>query len=57
MTPDLSRPATVSIAWHRKRGLHAEAAITPAALLAIGGLVASILLSTAVLVEVAARGR
>ncbi|MGR6328295.1 hypothetical protein ACU5AX_04455 [Sphingomonas sp. XXL09] len=57
MTPNLSRPATVSIAWHRKRGLHAEAAITPAALLAIGGLVASILLSTAVLVEVAARGR
>ena len=57
MTPDLSRAATVSIAWHRKRGLHAEVAITPAALIAIGGLVSGILLSTAALVGLAARSR
>ena len=53
MTHDLSRPATVSIKLGGGRGLRARAAITPAGLLAIGGLGAGVLLSTAVLVNVA----
>lgn len=45
--------ATVLVQFGRRRRLSASVEVTPAGLLAIGGLVSSILLSTAVLVRTA----
>lgn len=45
--------AHLAIRFGHRRGLRASVEVTPAGLLAIGGLVSSILLSTAVLVRAA----
>lgn len=50
--------ATVTLRLGKRRGLQASVEVTPAGILAIGGLVSAILLSTAVLVRSAsASGR
>ncbi|MBM7406394.1 MULTISPECIES: hypothetical protein [Sphingomonas] len=49
--------AAVFVKLGRRRGLRATVEVTPAGLLAIGGLVSSILLSTAVLVRSAAAAK
>ena len=49
--------AAVSLKLGRRRRLSATVEVTPAGLLAIGGLVSSILLSTAVLVRSAAAAK
>ncbi|MCC2976821.1 hypothetical protein LK533_09065 [Sphingomonas sp. PL-96] len=49
--------ASVSLKFGRRRGFSASVEVTPAGLLAIGGLVSSILLSTAVLVRSAAAAK
>jgi hypothetical protein len=49
--------ASVSIKLGRRRGFSASVKVTPIGLLAIGGLVSSILLSTAVLVRSAAAAK
>lgn len=69
MSRDIARPedmepvqtsrqrATVLVQFGRRRRLSASVEVTPAGLLAIGGLVSSILLSTAVLVHSAASAK
>ncbi|WP_445193684.1 hypothetical protein ACT009_07360 [Sphingomonas sp. Tas61C01] len=55
MTPNAPQHASLTVAIGKRSALKADVTVTPSGLLAIGALVSSILLSTAVIVHAARR--